>query len=103
MNHTRSSQMTQGENAGRRGPPFPRPGPNVYSARTARLASYTRRLLAMYRALASLLATCAVLVVAVGADEPDPLAQARIRMVQRHLIERGIKDQRVLDAFRSVP
>lgn len=33
----------------------------------------------------------------------DPTARARARMVQRHLVERGIKDPRVLDAFRSVP
>ena len=34
---------------------------------------------------------------------PDPLAKARLRMVERHLIERGIKDERVLNAFRQVP
>src|SRR3954454_17138793 len=33
----------------------------------------------------------------------DPTAPARKRMVQRHLAERGIKDPRVLDAFRTVP
>lgn len=27
----------------------------------------------------------------------------RLRMVERHLVERGIKDPRVLDAFRTVP
>lgn len=40
------------------------------------------------------------------ADDPkpaDPFAAPRERMVQRHLIERGIKDKRVLDAFRKVP
>ena len=42
------------------------------------------------------------------ADEPakapaDPYQAARDRMVQRHLVERGIKDKRVLDAFRTVP
>jgi protein-L-isoaspartate(D-aspartate) O-methyltransferase len=49
-------------------------------------------------------------VVAVGSgvrgDEPaatDPTAAARNRMVQRHLVERGIKDPRVLEAFRTVP
>jgi protein-L-isoaspartate(D-aspartate) O-methyltransferase len=36
-----------------------------------------------------------------GAD--DPLAAARNRMVERHLVERGIKDPRVLEAFRTVP
>src|SRR4051794_5830786 len=39
-------------------------------------------------------------------DEPagaDPTAPARNRMVQRHLVERGIKDPRVLEAFRTVP
>jgi protein-L-isoaspartate(D-aspartate) O-methyltransferase len=38
-------------------------------------------------------------------DEPaaDPTAPARRRMVQRHLVERGIKDPRVLEAFRTVP
>jgi protein-L-isoaspartate(D-aspartate) O-methyltransferase len=34
---------------------------------------------------------------------PDPTAAARNRMVDRHLAERGIKDPRVLDAFRTVP
>lgn len=37
------------------------------------------------------------------APAPDPLAAARARMVQRHLVEHGIKDPRVLDAFRAVP
>ncbi|RUL89293.1 protein-L-isoaspartate(D-aspartate) O-methyltransferase [Tautonia sociabilis] len=35
--------------------------------------------------------------------EDDPFAAARARMVQRHLVERGIKDERVLEAFRTVP
>src|SRR5690349_21371135 len=50
------------------------------------------------------------LVLSIGAgaigEEPggtDPTAPARNRMVQRHLVERGIKDPRVLDAFRTVP
>ncbi len=34
---------------------------------------------------------------------PDPMARARNRMVERHLAERGIKDERVLEAFRTVP
>ena len=41
-----------------------------------------------------------------GADEPaadDPYVAARARMVERHLAERGIEDQRVLEAFRTVP
>jgi protein-L-isoaspartate(D-aspartate) O-methyltransferase len=33
----------------------------------------------------------------------DRYAPARNRMVQRHLVERGIKNKRVLDAFRTVP
>jgi protein-L-isoaspartate(D-aspartate) O-methyltransferase len=33
----------------------------------------------------------------------DPFAAPRMRMVERHLVERGIKDPRVLDAFRTVP
>lgn len=33
----------------------------------------------------------------------DPTAPVRNRMVQRHLVERGIKNPRVLDAFRTVP
>ncbi len=33
----------------------------------------------------------------------DPTAAARLRMVERHLVERGIKNPRVLDAFRTVP
>jgi len=39
-------------------------------------------------------------------EEPktaDPTAPARRRMVERHLVERGIKDPRVLEAFRTVP
>ncbi|MGE5756157.1 MAG: protein-L-isoaspartate(D-aspartate) O-methyltransferase [Planctomycetaceae bacterium] len=43
---------------------------------------------------------------AVRGDEPaatDPTAAARNRMVQRHLVERGIADPRVLEAFRTVP
>ncbi len=35
--------------------------------------------------------------------DADPTAAARHRMVQRHLVERGIKNPRVLDAFRTVP
>jgi protein-L-isoaspartate(D-aspartate) O-methyltransferase len=35
--------------------------------------------------------------------EADPTAAARRRMVERHLAERGIKDPRVLEAFRTVP
>jgi protein-L-isoaspartate(D-aspartate) O-methyltransferase len=37
------------------------------------------------------------------APAPDPTAAARNRMVERHLAERGIKNPRVLDAFRTVP
>lgn len=37
------------------------------------------------------------------ADSRDPYAAARERMVQRHLIERDIRDERVLEAFRKVP
>jgi protein-L-isoaspartate(D-aspartate) O-methyltransferase len=33
----------------------------------------------------------------------DKFAPARNRMVQRHLVERGLKNPRVLDAFRTVP
>jgi protein-L-isoaspartate(D-aspartate) O-methyltransferase len=33
----------------------------------------------------------------------DPTAAARNRMVQRHLVARGLKNTRVLDAFRTVP
>jgi len=33
----------------------------------------------------------------------DPTRAARNRMVQRHLVERGIKNPKVLDAFRTVP
>jgi len=33
----------------------------------------------------------------------DPTARPRNRMVQRHLVERGIKSPRVLQAFRTVP
>jgi len=37
------------------------------------------------------------------ADDADPTAPARRRMVQRHLAERGIANPRVLEAFRTVP
>ena len=37
------------------------------------------------------------------AKAEDRTQQARNRMVQRHLVERGIKNKRVLDAFRTVP
>jgi protein-L-isoaspartate(D-aspartate) O-methyltransferase len=40
---------------------------------------------------------------AAKAQDEDPTAPARRRMVQRHLIERGIKNPRVLEAFRTVP
>ncbi len=33
----------------------------------------------------------------------DPYVALRNRMVERHLVERGIQDKRVLDAFRTVP
>ena len=53
----------------------------------------------------------ACLVPGLGAEPPkapatgaeDPTAAPRNRMVQLHLIERGIKDPRVLEAFRTVP
>ncbi|HKI21237.1 MAG TPA: protein-L-isoaspartate(D-aspartate) O-methyltransferase [Isosphaeraceae bacterium] len=38
-----------------------------------------------------------------GSKTEDPTAPARLRMVERHLVERGIKNPRVLDAFRTVP
>ncbi len=38
-----------------------------------------------------------------AAKDEDPTAAARNRMVQRHLVERGIKNPRVLEAFRTVP
>lgn len=59
-------------------------------------------------AVAAVLLACA----AVAADPPpddakkgvaDPTAAARARMVERHLAERGIKNPRVLEAFRTVP
>ena len=47
-----------------------------------------------------LLAACG----AAGAEPAaDPTAAARNRMVERHLVERGIKNPRVLEAFRTVP
>lgn len=36
-------------------------------------------------------------------EEDDPYLGARERMVQRHLVERDIRDEHVLKAFRSVP
>jgi protein-L-isoaspartate(D-aspartate) O-methyltransferase len=42
--------------------------------------------------------------VCLAADQPaDPTAAAREKLVRNHLVERGIKDTRVLDAFRKVP
>src|ERR1035441_8275008 len=38
-----------------------------------------------------------------ASDAADPTARLRKRMVQRHLEERGIKNPRVLEAFRTVP
>src|SRR5215831_5453137 len=38
-----------------------------------------------------------------GAGTDDRTEPARLRMVERHLVERGIKNPRVLDAFRTVP
>src|SRR4051812_49285087 len=45
-----------------------------------------------------------------GAETPAPkedkearYAAQRKRMVERHLVERGLKNPRVLDAFRTVP
>jgi protein-L-isoaspartate(D-aspartate) O-methyltransferase len=60
------------------------------------------------------LAAGLVLVAGVRAQDPspggtpasqaaDPYVAARKRMVQRHLVERGIKNPRVLEAFRTVP
>jgi protein-L-isoaspartate(D-aspartate) O-methyltransferase len=50
------------------------------------------------------LASGLALVAGLGADgQQDPSAAARDRMVERHLAERGIKDPRVLEAFRTVP
>ncbi len=45
---------------------------------------------------------------AVGRGQDSETAEAaykaqRLRMVERHLVERGLKDPRVLDAFRTVP
>ena len=38
-----------------------------------------------------------------GASKAADRAAERNRMVQRHLVERGLKNPRVLDAFRTVP
>ncbi len=38
-----------------------------------------------------------------AADAADPYVARRNRMVDRHLAERGIKNKRVLEAFRTVP
>jgi protein-L-isoaspartate(D-aspartate) O-methyltransferase len=40
---------------------------------------------------------------AASKEKEDPTAPQRRRMVQRHLVERGIKNPRVLEAFRTVP
>ena len=49
------------------------------------------------------LATVAGLGLADDKPATDPTAAARAKMVQQHLVERGIKDPRVLQAFRDVP
>jgi protein-L-isoaspartate(D-aspartate) O-methyltransferase len=49
------------------------------------------------------LAMLGILLVGQPARADDPGAAARSRMVERHLAERGIKDARVLEAFRTVP
>jgi protein-L-isoaspartate(D-aspartate) O-methyltransferase len=57
-------------------------------------------------AAAALLIAAALGPVVQAQDEPqadDLFATARARMVQRHLAERGIEDEAVLDAFRTVP
>ena len=63
--------------------------------------------------VAALVGATLLLPTPVRADEPvaaedrpgaaDPFVAARARMVQRHLAERGIADERVLEAFRTVP
>jgi protein-L-isoaspartate(D-aspartate) O-methyltransferase len=59
--------------------------------------------------IAAALATALAAVAVAGAqdarkaDEHDPYAAPRNRMVDRHLVERGIKNPRVLKAFRTVP
>ncbi|HEY2157484.1 MAG TPA: protein-L-isoaspartate(D-aspartate) O-methyltransferase [Isosphaeraceae bacterium] len=59
------------------------------------------------RTSARLAVSCAIALVAVALaaadDKSDPTAPARAKMVQQHLVERGIKDPRVLQAFRVVP
>ena len=55
----------------------------------------------MYRIFAAFL--LAATTVLLAADDSDPFAPARERMVERHLVERGIKDKRILDVFRTVP
>ncbi len=60
----------------------------------------------MNRQIAITITLIPLIVLTLAADDPkpdDPFAAPRERMVQRHLIERGIKDKRVLDAFRLVP
>lgn len=74
--------------------PFPETWWRVLAmAHRASLRSVVVSLIAMLSGLAA------------SGDEPanDPRAAARNKMVQQHLIERGIKDTRVLDAFRTVP
>jgi len=61
----------------------------------------------MTRPLTSLAVVAALVASVLAGDEPaktdDAFAAARNRMVVRHLVERGVKDKRVLDAFRTVP
>jgi protein-L-isoaspartate(D-aspartate) O-methyltransferase len=53
--------------------------------------------------VASLVAIFGALAARAQQDGDDPTAAPRKRMVQRHLVERGIKNPRVLEAFRTVP
>jgi protein-L-isoaspartate(D-aspartate) O-methyltransferase len=68
-----------------------------------------------HRPLSRLFAACLVALATVSglvaaddkdkakSQESDPNAAARKKLVQQHLVERGIKDPRVLQAFRVVP
>jgi protein-L-isoaspartate(D-aspartate) O-methyltransferase len=64
------------------------------------------RAVARFAASAALaLAMATIAGASLAGDDPkaDPTAAARKKLVQQHLVERGIKDPRVLEAFRTVP
>ena len=76
-----------------------RPSPTRKRAKIMADRAYPRS--AATAALA--LAMTAGALLAGDGPKADPTAAARNKLVQQHLVERGIKDERVLEVFRKVP